>query len=308
MAKGTDLRERFAHARRQAFWNGLQAWVTGRPNRLLSWDEARDKLGLRGRLDLGLQTVPVDRVVGSVGRYEDFDRAFMPLKDNVQERWLSIAGALYDGAGLPPVQLVKAGDVYFVVDGNHRVSVARERGIASLEARVVEVETRVPLTNHLDADELEVKGEYVRFLECTRLDELRPDQRIEFTAGGGYERLREHIAVHRYRLGQDRGQEVPPDEAVCDWYDHAYLPLVRLIRESGILAEFAHRTEADLYLWVVDHQHYLREQCGPGVSAERAAWHLAARHPERLAKRLVGAVREWLSGGACEQVIDQEAE
>jgi hypothetical protein len=298
--------EQFKEARRKAFWNALLSYLRGRPNRLLSWEEVRHKLDVGGAICRGVQTVPLDRIVGSVGRYRDFDRAFLPKKDSTARRWRSIARAHYDDVSLPPVMLYQVGDAYFVVDGHHRISVARARGLQFVDARVTKVEARVPVTADLDADELEIKGEYARFLERTQLDELRPDQRIEFTIGGAYDRLLEHIAVHRHAMGLEGQRFIPQDEAVCDWYDHLYMPLVHIIREKGILADFPGRTEADLYLWIVDHQHDLREQCGPGVITERAAEHFADRYTRHPLKRMVKAVQELVSGQDCELLTLEE--
>ncbi|MBE9471347.1 MAG: hypothetical protein IMY75_04470 [Chloroflexi bacterium] len=296
MAGKDQARIDFDTARRKAFWNEIVSFLSGRPNRLLSWDEVRDKLGVRGQVYWGIRAVPVDKIIGSVGRYRDFDRVFLPTQDRTASRWRSIARAHYDDVSLPPVKLYKIGDAYFVLDGNHRVSVAREQGVEFVDAEVIEAATRVPVTADLDAGDLEIKGEYTRFLERTRLDELRPDQRVEFTIGGGYERLLEHIAVHRYFMGLEQQRFIPEDEAVCDWYEHVYLPLVYIIREKDTLADFPGRTEADLYLWVMDHQHYLRERFGPGVGTGQAAEHFADHYTTRPIKRMVHAVQDLVAG------------
>jgi hypothetical protein len=286
----------FGTARRKAFWNEIVSFLSGRSNLLLSWDEVRGKLGVRGQVYRGVQPVPVNKVIGSVGRYRDFDRVFMPTQDRTADRWRSIARAHYDYVSLPPVKLYKIGDAYFVLDGNHRISVAREQGIEFVDAEVIEANTVVSVTADLDADDLEIKGEYARFLDRTRLDELQPDQNIEFTIGGGYERLLEHIAVHRHFLGLEWQRFVPEDEAVCDWYDNLYLPLVRIVREKDVLTDFPGRTEADLYLWIMDHQHYLREQFGPGVDTEQAAEHFAGHYTTRPIKRVLHAVQDLITG------------
>ena len=296
MVNKDQARTDFDIARRKAFWNEIASFLSGRPNKLLSWDEVRDKLGLRGQVYRGMRAVPVDKIIGSVGRYRDFDRVFLPTQVRTAERWRSIARAHYDDVSLPPVKLYKIGDVYFVLDGNHRVSVAREQGIEFVDAEVIEVQTGVPVTAELNADDLEIKGEYAHFLDHTRLDELRPDQDIEFTIGGGYERLLKHIAVHRHFMGLEQQRFIPEDEAVCDWYDYLYLPLARIIRDRGILADFPGRTEADLYLWIMDHQHYLREQFGSGVKVEQAAEHFADHYTTRPIKRVLHAVRDLVAG------------
>jgi hypothetical protein len=294
----------FHTARRKAFWREVFSFLGGRPNRLLSWREVCDKLGIRGQIYRGMHTIPVDRIIGSVGRYLDFDRAFLPTQGVTANRWRSIARAHYDDISLPPVKLYKIGDAYFVLDGNHRVSVARERGVEFVDAEVIEAAARVPVTAQMDAGDLEIKGEYTRFLEQTRLDELRPDQQVEFTIGGGYEQLLEHIAVHRYFMGLEQERFIPEDEAVSDWYDNVYTPLVRITREQDVLADFSHRTEADLYLWIMDHQHYLRERFGPGVETERATEHFVDHYTTRLLRRIVHAVRDLLTGEDMEKEFE----
>lgn len=294
----------FHTARRKAFWREVFSFLGRRPNRLLSWREVCDKLGIRGQIYRGMRTIPVDRIIGSVGRYLDFDRAFLPTQGVTADRWRSIARAHYDDISLPPVKLYKIGDAYFVLDGNHRVSVARERGVEFVDAEVIEAAARVPVTAQMDAGDLEIKGEYTRFLEQTRLDELRPDQQVEFTIGGGYEQLLEHIAVHRYFMGLEQQRFIPEDEAVSDWYDNVYVPLVRITREQDVLADFPHRTEADLYLWIMDHQHYLRERFGPGVETERATEHFVDHYTTRLFRRILHAVRDLVSGEDMEKEFD----
>jgi hypothetical protein len=102
--------------------------LTKGENELLPYDEVRKHLPIRGQHDIGLQQVPISQIVGSLGRYRDFDRAFLPLQKRTKDRWVSIDKAQYEEVGLPPIETYKIGEVYFVKDGNHRVSVARERG------------------------------------------------------------------------------------------------------------------------------------------------------------------------------------
>ncbi len=285
-----EASERYMAVRRKAFLSDIISLLSGRPNKLLRWEEVKDKLQLRGQHYRGIRSVPVDEIVGSVGRYQDFDRAFLPRQDSTASRWKSIAKAYFGDVGLPPVKLYQVGDAYFVLDGHHRVSVARAQGVLYVDAEVSEAVARVPVTADLQAKDLEVKGEYTRFLERTRLDKLRPEQRIEFTTGGGYDRLIEHIAVHRYFMGLEQEHFISEDEAVIDWYDNLYQPLMQLVREKDTLAEFPGRTEADLYVWIMDHQHFLREEQGPEVQTEEAAEHFAQRYTTRPLKRLWNAL------------------
>jgi hypothetical protein len=241
----------------------------------LSYDEVREKLRVGGPIYRGVRTVLVKNIAGSVNRYRDFDRAFLPTQNYTADRWLKISRAFYKDISLPPVLLYQVGEVYFVVDGNHRVSVAREKGQEYLEAEVRECAVRVPLTPDVRAEDLEELGVKVDFLERTALDKLRPDSRIEVTVLGGYERLLEHIAVHKYYMGLDFKRDIGDEEAVTHWHDAVYRPLVDAIERTGVIDRFPERTESDLYLWVIDHQHYLRES-QPGVTPEQAAEHFVA--------------------------------
>lgn len=263
----------FSRARLKSFLNRVRSFVRGTPTRLLPYEQVKNSLRLGGPIYRGIQTVPLRQIVGSLNRYEEFDRAFKPADDRLAARWQNVDHAFYRLISLPPVLLYKVGQVYFVVDGHHRVSVARERGQEDIEADVRECSTRVNITPELRPEDLEILGEKVLFLERTRLDQLRPQARIRLSITGGFDRLLEHIAVHRYFMGLDQQRDISEPEAVIDWYDRVYLPIVRIIRSSKILQEFPGRTEGDLYLWVLDHQKYLAEAEGqplePPVAAAR---------------------------------------
>jgi hypothetical protein len=257
-----DMRSQadFSAARAKAFFRDLLALITGRANRPLAWEAVRGKLRVGGPIYRGVQSVRLDQIVGSVNRYKDFDRAFLPTQSHTAARWRTISRAWYDDVSLPPVLLYKVGDIYFVVDGNHRVSVAREQGREFIDAEVRECQVKVPVTADLEPDDLEVLGAKVEFLERTNLDQRRPAADITVTILGGYERLLEHIAVHRYFMGLDFQRDVSEAEAVEHWYDTVYQPVVQVIRASGVIQAFPDRTEADFYLWVMDHRHYLVSQ------------------------------------------------
>jgi hypothetical protein len=252
----------FSRARFKAFLNRARSLLSGQPTSLLSYDEVKEKLRIGGPIYRGVQTVRVDQIAGSLNRYHEFDRAFLPVEDQTSSRWRNIDRAFYRDVSLPPVVLYKVGQVYFVVDGHHRVSVAREQGQEFIDAEVRECSSKVNITPDIRPEDLVILGEKVRFLERTHLDDLRPESRIRLTIPDGFDRMLEHIAVHRYFMGLDWKRDISEQEAITDWYDLVYLPIVKVIRESRILKDFPGKTEGDLYLWVLDHQHYLAEAQG----------------------------------------------
>jgi len=255
-----QARSDFQRARFKAFMNRAWATLSGQPTTLLSYDEIKEKLHIGGPIYRGVQTVRVEQIVGSLNRYHEFDRVFQPASDKLAARWQSVNRAFYQEISLPPVVLYKVGEVYFVVDGHHRVSVAREQGQIYIEAEVRECATRVNLTPNLRLEDLEILGNKVNFLERTSLDSLRPDANIKVTIPDGFDRMLEHIAVHRYFMGLDLKRDISEEEAVIHWYDNVYMPVIKVIRETDILQDFPRKTEGDLYLWVLDHQRFLVEE------------------------------------------------
>jgi nucleotide-binding universal stress UspA family protein len=268
----------------------MALWA-GRSVDLLSYEDVRRKLRAKTGRGAVLRDIPLDAIVGSVGRYGDFTRSFLPRQDSDQERWARVQMAVTDLAGLPPISVYQIGDAYFVLDGNHRVSVARQFGATHIQAYVTEVETRVPLPVDVQPDDLILKGEYTAFLERTHLDEIRPQADLSTTVPGRYPMLLEHIEVHRYFMGLEQGREIPYEEAVGHWYDDVYMPVVRVIRQRGILREFPGRTETDLYLWIVGRRAELEDLLGWEVEADAAAAELAAQfsaRPRRVVARVSG--------------------
>lgn len=288
MATNVEAQAHFEQQRRKAFFADILSVLRQRPNDLLSYEAARKALRATQQLPETTETIPVDRIVGSVGRYRDFTRAFLPRTGASAERWQRLDRALARLENIPPIEVFQLGDVYFVRDGNHRVSVARANGVKYIEAHVTRVASRVPLTTDFP-DEVEIISEYADFVSRTNLDQLRPQQRIWFSSAGHYKTLLEHIAVHRYFMGLERGEKVPYQEAVADWYDKLYEPVVAAIRRHNILSGFPGRTEADLYLWVIDHHYYLSERYGPGVTADEAAQRFAAEFGASPARRALRA-------------------
>jgi hypothetical protein len=257
------VRADFSKARFKSFINQAMAVLSGqRPTTLLSYDEVKEKLHIGGPIYRGVKTIRVEQIAGSLNRYHEFDRAFLPREDQLANRWQKVDRAFYQDINLPPVVLYKVGEVYFVVDGHHRVSVARDKGQEFIDAEVRECATRVNITANIKPEDLEILGTKVHFLERTSLDNIRPHANIKLTIPDGFERMLEHIAVHHYFMGLDLQRDVSEEEAVAHWYDTVYMPIIDVIRKSDILKDFPGKTEGDLYMWTLDHQHYLYKEQG----------------------------------------------
>jgi len=257
----------------RALWRRLAEAIRGRTRRapapLLPFDWVKKKVGIKAWRYKGVQEVEVEKIVGSVNRYRDFDRAFFPLH-GASSRLRQIEAAWRRGEILPPVKLYQIGGAYFVEDGHHRVAAARRTGARFVDAEVMEFVPVVPISASDTPRDILAKAEYAAFLVQTRLDRLRPEQEIVFSELGKHRLLLEHIAVHRYFVGIEQQRDVSYEEAVASWYDRVYRPLVDAFRRTTALAHFPGRTEADLYVWISEHLHYLRELHGPDVDLEQA--------------------------------------
>lgn len=267
----------FNDARAKASMQEVIAHLTGTSNELLSYNEVAEKLKLNVGTGRGIQEIPIKAIVGSVGRYTDFTNSFLPRNDNDQERWARVKAAIDDptGPALPPIDVYKVGEVYFVLDGNQRVSIARQEGFTYIQAHVTEVKAEISLGPDSQLDDIIIQLEYTDFLEQTDIDHLRPDTNLVVTVPGQYKKLSEHIQAHRYFMGLDFHREISYPEAVSHWVDAVYLPLTEPIRKRGLLRWFPGRTEADLYLWVSEHRYLLEQNIGVPVSFDAAVADLA---------------------------------
>jgi len=248
----------FEKAHSKGVWRRIMNRLTGKTNELLPFEEVRSRLPIKGQHYVGLKEVPMENIVGSFGRYQDFDRAFLPLQKRTKDRWISIDKAHHFQTPLPPVELYKLGDIYFVKDGNHRVSVAREQGQLEVDAYVTEIEIPVDLPIDTKMTDLSLKEEYAHFLTTSGLKELRPDANIEVTVCGLYDQLLLHINVHRWFISDEFGSEVPYKDAVVSWYDHIYTPIIDVIRETALMDAFPGFNEADVALLIIDYLSYIQ--------------------------------------------------
>jgi hypothetical protein len=293
----------FDRARRREGYRRLARLVGAEGSRpLLPLEEVRRRLRLFEQTYVGIRPIPVDRVVGTAGRTEDFDRNFLPLRPEIRQRWERVERAYPEGA-FPPIVVFQLGDAYFVVDGHHRVAIARQRGMDMIDAEVTLLRSRFAIPPEADIGLIILAEQERLFLEESGLDRARPEARIEFSRADGYPELLELVKVHGYHVMLDRRSVAAPEEMAADWYDRVYLPTVEAIREERLSEAFPRATEADLFLWlhqrrrglfpergsmpVEDAVREIREEklSRPAVKAKRAVKKLApaASAPQRLA-------------------------
>lgn len=311
-----EARNDFDTALTKAFWREAWSWFLQRQNTLMPFDQVRNALPVKGQHWIGIRQVPLDKIVGSVGRYQDFDAAFEPRQTRTRGRWMSVDVAHLKEINLPPVELYKIGEIYFVKDGNHRVSVAHEKNQVFIDAEVIEIDVNVPVTTETDLPRLILDLERAAFTEHTEIDQISPEVDLALTLPGQYAKLLEHIDVHRWYLGEQRKHEVPYAEALVSWIDSVYLPLVEIIRREQILKDFPGRTETDLYLWIIEHHWFLEVAGLEKISLEDAALNYRRKFSQRpvrkvfnflekAARAMAIGVGEGLEAGAPEPVSDE---
>jgi hypothetical protein len=258
----------FDKARNKAFFNELISKIFNKQAGLLQFDEVKYLLSPQGMVYRGIKAIPIERIIGSEGRYRDFDKKFMPLKTHTRSRWENIDVMKQQERALSPISVYKLGDYYFVRDGNHRVSVAKEMEQDFIDAEIVELFTKVK-PEKFNQKGLLLADSHRYFLEKSKFDEIFPGTVIRLTSAWGYYRLLEHIQNYKYFLGEKEKKETQWNDAVKKWYANLYMPVIRLIRKRKVMRKFPKREPGDLYIWIMDHWHFLKERYG-NVPIEQA--------------------------------------
>jgi hypothetical protein len=247
---GSDAQNDFSRVRRARVLSDVARRLRREPDDvglILPFEEVVEALGRTGQHDLGLQVVPLDAVVGSVDRTVDFDRGFRPTSPRLRSRWERIAAAQRRGESMPPVSLFKIGDLYFVRDGHHRVSVAKSLGRPDIDAYVTEVETRVPLDSETRLSDLPLKDHERLFFERVPLPrEARG--RIQVTDPWDYGVLAEAVEAWGFRAMQERGSFMDRAEVARRWYADEYEPVATMLSDGALTAPG--ETETDAYMRV----------------------------------------------------------
>ena len=306
-------REHFHKLRQKGLLSGLVHIIQPKEhNRLLSFYDVRELLGVgKQETYTGLHAVPIEKIIGSEGRYQDFTRTFLPKFKHLQERWVSISTAAQKDVILPPIQLFKIGDAYFVRDGNHRVSVARAGGVEMIDAEVVEIASDIYLSPDMTHNEiLQRVIEYERKLvyKQTRLANFIDTSELILTSAGAYSLIVQHILGHKHFMEQERKEQkaaqtseplvnhpvlsrlddtaVSFGEAAESWYEHLFAPILELIHREGLLSLFPERTAADLYIWLIGHWQYLKDVYGDDVPLADAVASYRHSLPKSLWQKL----------------------
>ncbi len=255
----------FNNARMKALRDSVFSILNPEKKEMLSFYDIKKLIKPKAEYYKGIHSVPIDKIVGSEGRYNDFTRAFLPKREHLRDRWRLINVAAIEDVYLPPIRLFRIGETYFVRDGNHRVSVARQRGQLEIDAEITEITSEIKLTPDmtiLDLRKKVIAFELDRIRERTGLAEWVDFEKIKFTAPGSYEEILRHILGHQEYL-KNGYSKTKLEQAAHSWFLTIYLPVIDIILNEKLIERFPERTEADLYLWVMKNWNELDDRYGP---------------------------------------------
>jgi hypothetical protein len=293
----------FYKAKLKAFLYRLSSVFNPSVSDLLPFEEAKNIIKPSSETYSGLTTVQIDKIVGSEGRYRDFNRYFLPKKEHLRQRWVSIDKTHYEDIILPPVRLYEMGGIYFVRDGNHRVSVARSLGQTDIDAEVVSLKSKIAISPDMNLEQLRkavIDYEKMEFYEGIHYLNIVKQDDIQFSETGRYETIKEHIFVHKYYLNEHQAKEMELSDAIWSWHENVYVPILGAIEEERLLSSFPGRTSSDLYIYLVQHWDELKHSYSTGVGIGVAARDLkdkAKRRDVPIISRFIEVLRaagQWL--------------
>jgi len=278
-----DTAEDFRDARRRGALENIWSTLTGSAKHLIQFQQVEEQLHYEHADKLGLVDIPLDAIVGSVSRPSDFTRKFFPRDAVDPGRWQRVKKVM--DQAIRPIDVYQIDQAYFVLDGNHRVSVARQRGMTHIPAYVTKIESSVPLTPEDDIEDLIIKNQQVHFRKETGLEALRPDLEFATSFPGGYQELREQISSHQLTLELWHHYPYSYQEAAESWAEEVYLPVLQTVSQSGLLRDFPERTPTDLYIWLTQYQKEISRQYGWEIEPAAAVDSLAAAYSKLLIHR-----------------------
>ena len=281
--------EDFNKARNKALFNDIQHFLSPEEVSLISLNDVKQLMKPTNETYVGMKVIPIDKVVGSEGRYNDFDNHFFPKSSHLRMRWEHVDEAALKDIILPPIKVYEISGLYFVRDGNHRVSVAKARGTEFIDAEVVSLQSEIKLNrpeNMQDIIRQIIYYEKRVFYSETNFGDITDYWCLDFTRTGRYDVIYNHILTHKYYINQNREEEVSMEEAVNSWFNTVYLPIVTSVRKCHILHKFPKRTLADMYVWIVRYWDSLKHTFGDDIPIDRVVQDFGKHYQLPLYKRI----------------------
>ena len=265
--------EDFNKARNKALINEIQHLLNPEEATLISFTDIKKMLRPKNEVYKGMQVVPIKLIVGSEARYKDFDNHFFPKSNFLKARWERVDSAVLQSITLPPISLYEAGGLFFVRDGNHRVSVAKMKGQEYIDAEVVSLQSEIklkPSTSKKNILKQVLNYEKRVFYSETNFGDITDYWCLDFTTPGQYDVIYNHIITHRYYINMDKTEEIPFEDAALSWFTNVYQPVIQALEANHIKRIFKHRTVSDMYIYLIKYWDELKQKFGNDFSLEAA--------------------------------------
>lgn len=293
LQQNEQTEEDFLKARNRAFFNEIQHLLNPEEAKLIALNDVKNLIKPSAETYIGMKVIPVAKIVGSEGRYQDFDNKFFPKNSHLRVRWEKIDDAAIRSIDLPPIKVYEIAGLYFVRDGNHRVSVAKSRGTEFIDAEVVSLQSEITIRNADNINDLIrqiINFEKRTFYLETSFGDITDYWVMDFTTPGKYDLIYNHILTHKYYINQDKEEEIPWEDAVLSWFHNVYLPVIHYLEDKKIMKHFKKRTESDLYVWIMKYWDQLKTKYGNDVPLNDAVAELEKNHKVPFMKKVKNAL------------------
>lgn len=287
----------FARARNKALFNEIQHLLTPEEAAMISLKAVRKVIKTQSETYIGMKVIPINKIVGSEGRYRDFDNQFFPKRSIIKERWEHVDEAVIKDIVLPPIKVYELGGLYFVRDGNHRVSVAKSKGVEFIDAEVVSLQTEIKLSPARTLNGMMkqiISYEKRNFYFETNFGDITDYWVLDFSTAGQYDVIYNHILTHKYFINQNQTEEIPMEDAILSWFNNVYLPVVTTIQKYKIMKYFRKNTVSDLYVWMITFYDELKKKFGDELPLEQIVHDIKREKKFSLLSRVRNFIKKYI--------------
>lgn len=279
----------FIRARNKALFNEIQHFLNPEEAKMISLKAVKKLLKPESETYVGMQVVPISKIIGSEGRYKDFDNQFFPKKSIIKERWEHVDEAIINDIVLPPIKVYELGGLYFVRDGNHRVSVAKAKGVEFIDAEVISLQTEIrlsPVRTLQGMIKQIINYEKRNFYMETSFGDITDYWCLDFTTAGQYEVIYQHILTHKYFINMNKTEEISMEEAIKSWFDTVYMPVVYAIEKSRIMKYFKKNTISELYVFIINFFDELKKKFGDEIQLDEIIYGIKEERKAPILKKM----------------------
>ncbi len=289
----TQTESDFTKVHNKALFNSIQHLLNPKEASLISFNDIKSILKPKSETYEGMKVIPINKIVGSEGRYKDFDNHFFPKSAHIRTRWEHVDSAHLNNINLPAILVYELGGLYFVRDGNHRVSVAKASGVEFIDAEVVSLQSEIKLkigTTLKDMVKQVIAYEKRVFYTETNFGDITDYWLLDFSTTGRYDEIYHHILTHKYYLNLNKDYEITLMDAINSWFNIVYMPVIQQIEKNHILRKFKHRTKSDLYVWIMKYWDEIKTKYGDDYSLDKVINDFSKKFGSNIFKKILNTI------------------